>query len=140
MKIMKKRNRKHVALIMAFALLLSSVLSVSTVAKADDGTLLATYDDGEFYTTSAPEYVILQEDAHKISLYAECTGNTIDDTITVYITDITHDETYSSTIPFSADGTTYTYYFDFESGQYKVSFRGDSDIEKSYAIASFWQS
>ena len=120
-----------------FAFLMVAILSITfipeSIAKADVEDI-ALYEDRSFYGQSAPEIVELDVDCACVSFYATCEGN-IADTLIAYIVNLQSGHT--DTFIFDADGSVDTTFSDFEEGEYRVFFIGNSNIKKLNAIMVF---
>lgn len=107
-----------------------------TYSTNDDTTDIAMYQDWRFTWRSAPENVVLQADCDTISLHATCEGDVVD-TLVCHIIDVTHEGQHDADLPFTANGSVTTLDWAFPAGRYKIYFTGDTNIQKTYALAVF---
>ena len=95
------------------------------------------YQDWDFYGLSTPEYIPLQLNSDSISFWAECTNTPDEPELLICVVMGITNSAYSNSFEFYADGSVTTYPYGFPAGLYKIFFVGDSDVEKSEAIAIF---
>lgn len=131
--IINRRNKRRIATLLSMLMMSIGILTCNyTIASADVLDVTAYEYNEEFTDQSFPEPFTLQLDCDTISMLAICEGDTIDN-LTCYIVDITHNHLYDASFSFDTDGTTWTYYCAFPSGQYLVYFVGDGNIVKTSA-------
>ena len=87
-----------------------------------------------FYFTTTSATVTLAQTCYYLSVNVTCASGT--DSMMIGVEDVTHSGTYSSTLPFTADGSTTTFGTYLQPGVYRVYLTG-SNILHSMGIVVF---